>query len=116
RAEVQRDGFLPPVQVLEVEPVTVAAHAIARASTGHLDLDRPGAPVCELPDTGWPRPRPREVEHREARQGEGAVVCHDAGGTRCPACVSRAPIATGRASLKHSTNLAKRPPRPDSGS
>src|SRR5216683_956850 len=31
RAEVQRDGSLSAVQVLEVEPVAIAAHAVARA-------------------------------------------------------------------------------------
>ena len=56
--------------------MAVAAHAIARAPAGHLDLDGPGAPVHELPHTRRARARAGEVQHRVAPQGQRAVVRH----------------------------------------
>jgi hypothetical protein len=64
------------VQVLEVEPVAVAAHAVAIAAAGHLDLDGPRAPVDELADAGGPGAGAGEVEDRVAREGKGGVLGH----------------------------------------
>jgi hypothetical protein len=69
-AEVQRDALLVAVQVLEIEPVTIAAHTVAGAAAGHLDLDRRGAPIDELPHAGRAGPRPGQVEHREPAEGK----------------------------------------------
>ena len=84
-AEVQRQRLLAAVQVLEVEPVAVAAHAVAVAPAGHLDLDGARAPVHELAHAGGAGAGPGEVEHGVAREGQGGVVGH----------VARSPIGEG---------------------
>src|SRR2546427_1812889 len=75
-AEVERHPPLVAVQVLEVEAMAVAAPALARAAPGHLDLDRPGAPVHELTDARRAGAGACKVEHGEAREGQGRVVSH----------------------------------------
>jgi hypothetical protein len=76
-AQVQRHRLLVAVQVLEVEPVAVAAHAVAPAAARHLDLDRAGAPVDELTNAGGAGARPRQIEDGEARERQGLIVRHD---------------------------------------
>src|SRR4030095_11042725 len=44
-AEVERHAPLVAVEILEVEAVAIAAHAVARAAAGHLDLDGFGPAV-----------------------------------------------------------------------
>ena len=62
-AQVQRHRLLVAMEVLEVEAVAVAAHAVAGAAARHLDLDRLRAPVDELPHAGWTGAGAGEVEH-----------------------------------------------------
>ena len=75
-AQVERHAALVAMQVLEVEPVAIAAHAVARPAARHLDLDGPSAPVDELAHARGTRPRAGEVEHGEARERERRVVSH----------------------------------------
>jgi hypothetical protein len=56
------------VQVLEVEPVAIASHAIAGPATRHLDLDRLRTPIDELPDAGRASPGAGQVEDFETGQ------------------------------------------------
>ena len=69
-AQVQRDAALVAVQVLEVEPVAIAAHAVAGAPAGHLDLDGLGAPVDELAHARRAGARAGEIEDVVAAEGE----------------------------------------------
>src|SRR5262245_42589592 len=52
RLQVERHGALVPVQVLEVETVSVAAYDITMRRAGWLDLDDLGAPVSQLAHRG----------------------------------------------------------------
>ena len=68
--QVERDGALVAVQVLEVRTMAWATQLFAaRILQQGVDLDDVGAPVRQLPHTGRARPDPGEVEHGEAGQG-----------------------------------------------
>src|SRR5439155_15133695 len=69
--EVERHAPLVAVEILEVEAVAIATHAVARAPPWHLDLDGLGSPVDQLPHARGAGPGAGEVEDFEARQGEG---------------------------------------------
>ena len=78
--EIERQALLVPVQVLEVEAVAVAAHPVAGAPAGHLDLDGLRAPVDELAHARRARARPGEIQdveagqrHRVGRHGGGII-------------------------------------------
>ena len=78
-SQVQGHGALVAMQVLEVEAVAVAAHAIPRPSAGHLDLDGPSAPIHQLPNAGRAGPSAGKIEHREAPQRKRTTVVRHAG-------------------------------------
>ena len=69
-AEIRGHASLVAVEILEIEAVAIAAHAVAGAAAGHLDLDRLCPPVHQLPHAGGARPRPCQVQHFESGQGE----------------------------------------------
>ena len=73
-SEVERHAPLVAVEILEIEAVAIAAHAVARASAGHLDLDGLGAPVDQLSHARRAGPGSRQVEDLELRQGNELVV------------------------------------------
>src|SRR5207253_3205934 len=74
--EVERHAPLVAVQVLEVEAVARAAHAVARATARHLDLDGVRPPVHELAHAGRAGAGARQVEDIEAGQGQRGVLRH----------------------------------------
>jgi hypothetical protein len=57
------------VQVLEVEPMSVAADDIAMRRAGWLDFDDLCAPVRQLSYGGWASAMGREVENGEVGKG-----------------------------------------------
>ena len=68
--QVERDGALVAVQVLEVRTLTRATQLFAAGILQQrVDLDDVGAPIRQLPHTGRAGPDPGEVEHGEAGQG-----------------------------------------------
>src|SRR5262249_37410408 len=75
-AEIEGHALLAAMQVLEVETVAIASHAVTGAPTGHLDLDGPGAPVHELPHARGSGASAGEVEDGVAGQREGGVGGH----------------------------------------
>src|SRR5262249_14886321 len=81
-SEVQRHAALVPVQVLEVEALTLAADAVAVAAAGHLDLDGVRAPVDELAHARRAGAGAREIEHVEARERRRAHGSGPFGTTR----------------------------------
>src|SRR5256712_10555380 len=77
-SEVERQAPFVTVQVLEVEAMAVAAHTVAGAPAGHLDLDSLRPPVDQLPHTRGAGPGARQVEDFEPGQRE-RLVGHSAG-------------------------------------
>src|SRR5712691_11488933 len=67
-SEVQRDALFVTVQVLEIKPVAIAAHAITIAPTGHFDLDGLRTPIDQLPHTRRASPSTRQVKNFETSQ------------------------------------------------
>src|SRR5438552_5006030 len=67
-AQVQRHAPLVAVQILEVEPVPIAAHAVSRPPARPPDLDGVGAPVDQLAHARRAGARPREIEDVELRE------------------------------------------------
>ena len=61
--QVQRDGALVAMQVLEVEAVA-AAGDVLRLLDRRLDPDHVGAPVGEMTHRGRPRASEGQVQHR----------------------------------------------------
>ena len=77
-SEVERHAPLVAVQILEVEAMAIATHAIARAAAGHLDLDGLRPPVDQLSHARRAGPGAREVEDFEPGERE-RVGRHRAG-------------------------------------
>src|SRR3989441_6495177 len=77
-SEVERQAPLVTVQILEVEAMAVAAHAVACAPAGHFDFDRLRPPVDQLPHTRGAGPGACQVEDFEPGQRE-RLVGHSAG-------------------------------------
>ena len=89
--QVQRDAALVAVDVLEVRPVPLPAHAFAGVRLlRRLDLDGVGAPVRELPHAGRARPDASQIEH-----GDGGEGTHRAASSLGPACARPAGRCTG---------------------
>src|SRR5207249_9789293 len=68
--EVECHAPLVAVEILEIEAVAIAAHAVAGAAAGHLDLDGLRPPVDQLPHARRSGPGSGEVEDVESGQGE----------------------------------------------
>ena len=67
--QVQRDGALVAMQVLEVRAVAAADHFAGFAGfRRRLDADHVGAPVGQRAHAGRTGARQRQIEHLEARQ------------------------------------------------
>ena len=66
---LMRDAALVAMDMLEVRPVPLAAHALAGVDLlRRLDLDDVGAPIGQLADAGGAGAHAGEVEHGEAGQ------------------------------------------------
>ena len=72
--QVQREAALVAVQVLEIEAVPVVGGDVDGARL--LDLQRPRAPVGQLPHAGRAGARMRQVEHLDPPQrAVGGAAC-----------------------------------------
>ena len=75
RLQVEGNALLVAVQVLEIRTQSrPAERVIAFHGLGKLDLDGVGTPVGQLAHTGRSGPHPGQVQHSEARKGQGAIV------------------------------------------
>src|SRR6185312_10595911 len=68
RFEVERDGALVAVEILEIR--RVACSALQRVLADRLDLDDVGAPIGELPHAGRPGPHAGKIDNLVGREGE----------------------------------------------
>ena len=67
--QVQRDGALVAMQVLEIRALAPAQHLVGAAFAGRwLDPDHVGAPVGQRAHAGGTGARQGQIEHLEARQ------------------------------------------------